>query len=127
VSTSAAAPGLPEEARTFFAGSPAGLEIGEAVFACIHDLGQFDVRVTKSQIAFRHGRGFAYLWRPAMYVTSSVPAVLSLALPYRIHSARFKEIVQPVPGRWMHHLELPTADSVDTEVKDWLSLAFNAA
>jgi hypothetical protein len=127
VSTSAAAPGLPEEARTFFAGSPAVLDIGEAVFACIHDVGQCEVRVTKSQIAFRHGRGFAYLWRPAMYVTSSVPAVLSLALPYRLPSARFKEVVQPAAGRWMHHLELPTTESVDTEVRHWLRLAFEAA
>ncbi|MHC8607630.1 DUF5655 domain-containing protein [Paenarthrobacter ureafaciens] len=127
MSTSAAAPGLPEEARTFFAGSPAGLEIGEAVFACIRDVGPCEVRVTKSQIAFRHGRGFAYLWRPAMYVTSSVPAVLSLALPYRLASARFKEVVQPAAGRWMHHLELPTAESVDTEVRHWLRLAFEAA
>ena len=39
MSTSAAAPGLPEEARTFFAGSPAVLDIGEGVFACIHHVG----------------------------------------------------------------------------------------
>ncbi|WP_423803668.1 DUF5655 domain-containing protein [Paenarthrobacter ureafaciens] len=52
--------------------------------------------------------------------------MLSSPVP-RLPSARFKEIVQPAAGRWMHHLELPTAESVDTEVRHWLRLAFEAA
>ena len=51
--------------------------------------------MSRSQVAFRRRRGFAYLWRPAQYVRSDVPAVLSLALPRELVSDRFKEVVHP--------------------------------
>lgn len=44
-------------------------------------LGPMDIRVSKSQIAFRRRRGFAYLWRPGTYVRSDILLVLSLPLP----------------------------------------------
>jgi hypothetical protein len=56
-----------------------------------------------------------------------VPAVLSIALSRRVDSSRFKEVVQPSRGVWMHHLELNTAGDVDAEVTAWLREAFDAA
>jgi hypothetical protein len=51
----------PEE---HFAGHPIAL----AAYAAVHDLlegmGGADVRTTRSQVAFRRRRGFAYLWLP---------------------------------------------------------------
>lgn len=90
-------------------------------------LGPMEIRVSKSQIAFRRRRGFAYLWRPGTYVKSVVPLVLSLALPYQAASARFKEIVHPSPRIWMHHLELLDSGGLDADVEHWMRQAYEAA
>jgi hypothetical protein len=119
-----------EDARTpedFFAGSPAGLGLFRAVQVAVAAIGEAEIRVTKSQIAFRRRRGFAYVWRPGQYLSSDVPAVLSLALPHRIASDRFKEIVQPSATAWMHHLELRDVAEIDNEVRDWLAAAYASA
>jgi hypothetical protein len=90
-------------------------------------LGPLEVRVSKSQIAFRRRRGFAYLWRPGNYVNSPVPLVLSLALPCELASPRFKQIAHPAPKVWMHHLELRDAGQLDGEVADWMRQAYESA
>jgi hypothetical protein len=115
------------DAEAFFADSPDGLRILAAVRDAVGALGDARVRTTRSQVAFRRRRGFAWLWRPGMYVRSDVPAVLSVALPRRLASPRVKEVVQPAPGRWMHHLELCSPEQVDAEVRRWLREAFDAA
>lgn len=103
-----------------FSGSPRGLELFHAVERMLAAPVPAAMRATKSQVAFRDRRGFAYLWWPGRYVDSDVPAVLSIVLPRRDGSARFKEVVAPSPGRWMHHLELHTVDELDGEVLGWL-------
>ena len=118
---------LPRTPGEFFAGSPPGLQIYEAVAAVVADLGPHEVRVSRSQIAFRRRRGFAYVWRPGRYVRSDVPAVLSLGLPHELASPRFKDVVHPAPATWMHHLELDDATQVDAEVAGWLAAAYGAA
>ena len=111
----------------FFNGAPRGLELFEAVAGVIASIGPADIRVTKSQVAFRRRRGFAYVWRPGQYVRSDVPAVLSIALPEQLVSERFKSVVHPSPEVWMHHLELTDVAQVDAEVAGWLAAAYDAA
>lgn len=106
--------------ESFFVGHETGLALYRAVEQVALGLGGVSVRVTKSQIALRRRTAFAYVWRPGQYVRSQVPAVLSIALPRRVPSSRFKSVVHPSPGVWMHHLELSNADQVDEEVRDWL-------
>jgi hypothetical protein len=88
--------------------------------------GGTEMRVSKSQVAFRRRRGFAYVWRPDRYLRSDVPAVLSLAADHPIASERFKEVVHPSPRVWMHHLELRDPAEVDCEVEEWLRLCAGA-
>ena len=114
----------PEE---FFDGHPEGLAVYHAVARTVAALGGSQVRVSKSQIAFRRRKGFAYVWRPGQYISSDVPAVLSVALPRRLESVRFKEVVHPAPTVWMHHLEVRAPDEVDDEVARWLAEAWAAA
>ena len=83
--------------------------------------------MTRSQIAFRRRTGFAFVWRPGQYVTSDVPAVLSIALPHEVASDRFKSVVHPSTGVWMHHLELREVGQVDDEVRGWLVEAYDDA
>ena len=46
---------------------------------------------------------------------------------HRDPSPRWKEIVEPAPGRFTHHLELWTAGDMDNEVRDWLQEAWTEA
>ncbi|MGZ5370832.1 DUF5655 domain-containing protein [Aeromicrobium sp.] len=117
----------PQSPEEFFDGSAAGLAILRAVESFIESICGAEVDTSKSQIAFRLRKGFAYVWRPDRYLRSEVPAVLSIPLPRRLDSPRFKEIVQPSPGIWMHHIELREADEVDAEVSAWLQEARAAA
>lgn len=113
--------------QAFFDSSPEGLALYEAVAAAISTLGPVDIRVQKSQIAFRRRRGFAWVWRPGRYVRSDVPAVVSFALSERLDSPRIKQVVQPSPGVWMHHLELHEPRQLDAELRDWLGRAYARA
>lgn len=87
-------------------------------------VGEATVRVTKSQIAFRRRKGFAYVWRPGQYLKSAVPAVLSIALPHEVVSDRFKSVVHPSAKVWMHHIELQRTAQIDNEVRGWLAEAY---
>lgn len=111
----------------FLEGSGSARAIYEAAERMAASLGPMDVRVSKSQISFRRRRGFAYLWRPGMYVTSNIPLVLSLPLPREDRSPRFKEVAHPSPGVWMHHLELQDSSALDGEVREWMREAYVAA
>jgi hypothetical protein len=116
-----------ERPEELFAGHPDGQAVAGAVASAVDALGPHEVRVSRSQVAFRRRRGFAYLWRPGQYVRSEVPAVLSVALPREVVSPRWKEVVHPSPGVWMHHLELHSPAEVDDEVRAWLVDAYDAA
>jgi hypothetical protein len=86
------------------------------------------VAVSKSQVAFRRRRGFAWLWRPQQYLGDrAAEVVLAVALGRHDDSPRWKQVVQPGPRHWVHHLEITTADDVDHEVLAWLHEACDRA
>jgi hypothetical protein len=112
----------------FFAGRETARRIFDALVPSIHRLGPAGTRVSRSQVAFRRRRGFAWAWTPDRYLRgSTAPLVLSLALRRRDASPRWKEIVEPAPGRFMHHLELRCVEDIDAEVLAWLREAWDAA
>lgn len=114
----------PEE---LFDGFPEGLAICNAAREAVSTVGEASMTVTKSQLTFRRRRGFAYVWRPGQYVDSDVPAVLSIALPREVTSARFKEVAHPSASVWMHHIELHEASELDDQVIGWLAEAYASA
>ncbi|MDO8308132.1 MAG: hypothetical protein Q7V58_07225 [Actinomycetota bacterium] len=59
------------------------------------------VRVSRSQVAFRRRRGFAFLWSPGQYLHGPAAPVV--------------------------HLEMASADDIDDEVTTWLKLAADEA
>jgi hypothetical protein len=86
------------------------------------------MRVSKSQIAFCRSKDFAWVWIPDRYLHGRpAPLVLSLSFAERNNSPRWKEIVEPYPGRFMHHLELRSEAEIDGEVKGWIREAWEAA
>lgn len=79
------------------------------------------MRVSKSQVAFRRKRGFAYIWMAGRYLAKPASeVVLSIVLGRRDGSRRFKDVVHPAPAHWMHHLEVHGTGDIDEEVVGWL-------
>jgi hypothetical protein len=110
------------------AGSALGRSVFEAVHGILKSFGDVEVRTTKSQIAFRRRRGFAYVWLPGMYLDRpQAEVVLSVALDRELASPRFKEVAHPARGVWQHHLEIGDVTDVDGEVRDWLRAAYDSA
>jgi hypothetical protein len=118
---------VPSDPETLFAGRPFAFAVVERVRTIVEAIGEATVRTTKSQIAFRRRRGFAWLW-PPVFEGRGVEIVLSVALPRLDGSPRFKQVAHPAPRIWMHHLEIRDLAELDDEVTAWLREAFlNAA
>ena len=112
----------------FFSGKPEALVLFAHVRRAIDTLGPSSTRITKSQIAFRRRRAFAWVWCPGQYLRGrTAPLVLSVSLPQRDGSPRWKEIGEPAPGRFMHHLELYEPADIDHDVSIWLRHAWEFA
>ncbi|MFN8512659.1 MAG: DUF5655 domain-containing protein [Thermomicrobiales bacterium] len=112
----------------FFSDQPLAEQLYAAVRGAVGNIGPVDIRATKSQVAFRRQRTFAAVWRPSQYLAgTTAPLVLTIFLPRHIASPRWKQVVEPAPGRFTHHLELHNAAEVDEEVRSWLRAAWDAA
>jgi hypothetical protein len=113
----------------FLGETDSGLAVYRWVQSVLADGGfDFTVTTSKSQVAFRRRRGFAYLWLPGKYLRRpNVDVVLSLALSRELPSGRFKEITRSAPAIWMHHLEVHSVAELDDEMAAWLSEAAEAA
>jgi len=112
----------------FFAGHDASRRIFDALHDAVGALGSAELRVSKSQVAFRRRVTFAWAWMPDVYLGEGhAPLVLTLSFRRPDPSPRWKQIVEPRPGRFTHHLELHHVADVDDEVRAWLQLAWTAA
>ena len=105
-----------------------GMAVFEKIRAMLETLTPFEVRVSETQVALRRAKGFAYVWLPGRYLARPhAPVVLSIALDRKIDSPRFKQVVQPPTGPWMHHLEVQGIEELDDEVAGWLAEAAERA
>ena len=112
----------------FFAGYDASRRIFDALRDMIESIGEAELRVSKSQVAFSRRRTFARVWIPDRYLgPGHAPLVLTLGFWRRDPSSRWKEVVEPAPGRFMHHLELRCVEEIDAQVLAWLREAWDAA
>ncbi|HLO18401.1 MAG TPA: DUF5655 domain-containing protein [Anaerolineales bacterium] len=103
-------------------------QLFETLRSSIDAIGTTELRVTKSQIAFYRRKAFAWVWMPGKYLRGKhAPLVLTLAFRFKHASPRWKEIVEPAPGRFTHHLELYSISDIDDEVRNWLREAWLAA
>ena len=114
--------------EAFFAGEALPYQLFERIVQMLSQIGPATLRASKSQIVFRRRRGFAWVWMPGRYLRRpAAPLVLSIALASRDGSPRWKQVAEPAPGRFMHHLELYDAADLDGEVCAWLRQAWESA
>lgn len=105
----------------YFEGYNESKQLFEALRGMIKSIGTAEIRVTKSQVAFRRRKAFAWMWIPDKYLhRKNAPLVLTLSFHHKDVSLRWKEIVEPTPGRFTHHLELYSANDIDDEIRNWL-------
>jgi hypothetical protein len=111
-----------------FVDHPLALAVSTRVVELAQASGPIDVRTSKSQVAFRRRRGFAYVWRPGQYLSGRrAEAVLSIALGRRDGSPRWKEVAHPTANDWIHHLDENDVAELDDEVAAWLAEAADRA
>jgi hypothetical protein len=120
VTSSGRPPGV-DGAEEYFAGQPTALAVLRAVLDVVEGLGGCELRTSKSQVALRRRRGFAYLWCPGLYLRRrTAEIVLSVVLDRHDHSPRWKEVAHASPATWTHHLEVRDAAEIDGQVAGWL-------
>ena len=114
--------------KVFFKGCEQSRIIFESIRSAMDAIGPTELRISKSQIAFWRRKVVARVWLPARYLKGRMALlVLTLGFPYRDTSPRWKEIVEPTPGRFTHHLELHSIDDLDQQVRDWMREAWQNA
>lgn len=112
----------------FFRGDLVAQRLFDAVSRAASKSGPFSLRIMKSQISLDRAHPFAAVWVPGRVLHGETPPlVLSVYLPRRDASPRWKQVVEPAPGRFTHHLELRDAADVDQQVENWLAEAWAAA
>jgi len=112
----------------YFEGRAESRQLFGILHRMIESIGAAEIRVTRGQVAFRRRKAFAWAWIPGKYLRGrGAPLVLTLSFLHRDTSPRWKEIVEPAPGRFTHHLELWSAGDIDEEVRDWLREAWAEA
>jgi predicted transport protein len=111
----------------FFEDKADSRRLFEAVFRQAERLGDCEMRVSKSQIAFRRKKNFALVWAPGQYLKGrpTAPLVLTVSFAKRDLSLRWKEVTEIGPKRFTHHLELYGEQEVDEQVFQWLQKAWN--
>jgi hypothetical protein len=118
----------PLDPERLFAAEPGASAAYRLVKEMLESVGPVEVRTTRSQVAFRRRRGFAYLWLPVTWARGSgVLVVLSIALTRQVESRRWKQVVHPSPRVWMHHLEVRAIGDLDEGVRAWLGEAYGEA
>lgn len=115
--------------EALFAGFPQHLPLYRAARKTITALGDdVEVEATKTQVAFRAKRRFAYLWIPRMSLKRGPDGLyLSFDLARRVASPRIKESTEARPGLFVHHMRLASARDLDAEAKGWLREAYARA
>ena len=112
----------------FFCGQDKSRRIFEVVRSAVEAIGPAELCISKSQISFRRHKPFAWLWMPGQYLSGeTAPLVLTFSFRSRDGSPRWKEVVEPAPGRFTHHLELHSTAEIDDEVRSWLLDAWTTA
>ena len=107
----------------FFEGFPESRAIFDLLLAVIEDTGPYQMKITKSQIAFTDGKPFAWVWIPNRYLRGkTAPLVLTFSFPEKDLTPHWKEITQ-VRGKFTHHRELFSGGDVNDEVRGWLEQA----
>lgn len=115
----------PIAGEEFFAPDKKAITIYRALARSLLGLEGVEVVASKSQLAFRARRGFAYAWSPKHYLKSDVPVVVSLALREEappIGTSRGDANPASREADDVSDLQLPSAAAINLAVHDNVAL-----
>lgn len=110
----------------FLGGSPGRIAIFEAVEAAVNALGENELSVQKTQLAWGNPRKFVFLSKP-LHKGPRFPErclICTFGLSREARHPRIFQAVEPYPDRWTHHVALQTPADVDELLRDWLAEAY---
>jgi len=109
-----------------FAGRPAALALFRTARAFIESLGPVKTEVTKTQVSFGATTKFAWVWLPQLWIRKQPEEsiVLTFALRRHVDDRRIKEVVEPVPRRFTHHVVILKEEDLDDAVRGWIREAY---
>jgi hypothetical protein len=109
-----------------FSDKPVQLKLYQHIRQLIESIGQAEIKVSKTQIAFKNHKQFAWVWLPLPWDKKRPPnsIVLSFSLGKRIENSQIVQVVEPYPGRWMHHVIIQNSSDLNKEVQQWLKEAY---
>lgn len=110
-----------------FASRPAALSLFHAIHRYFGSLGPVTMEVMKTQVSFGAKTKFAWVWLPQIWIKKQPEdsIVLAFALRRRIADVRVKQVAEPRPGRFMHHVVIRREADLDDEVMGWLREAYD--
>lgn len=119
------------DAMFFFDGNSAALPLFETFENRLEQaVGEFSVRVQKTQITYSNRHVFACVsflkvrkakQRPPVYI------VVTFGLHRKIDSPRIDAAVEAYPGRWTHHVLVERPEEIDEELMSWIQEAYALA
>jgi len=82
-------------------------------------------KIQKSQIALVSTKTYAALWLPIHPIKDHPEAklILSFGLDEKLEDPRIREVNEPYPKRYMHHILLSQAEDLDETLLTWLEKA----
>jgi len=112
--------------EAFFQRYPDALRLFQAVLGYVESIGPMVVKVTKTQVSFAAETAFAWVWLPQMWVKKRPGGsiTLSFSLGHRVTDGRIVEVVEPRPGRFMHHFVIEDESDFNEDVRRWLREAY---
>ncbi len=112
--------------ENLFSDKPIQLKLFQNIKQFIQSIGQVESSVSKTQVAFKNHRQFAWVWLPMPRDTKRPPnsIVLSFSLEKHLNSPQIVQVVEPYPGRWMHHVIIQKSSDLNEEVQGWLKESY---
>lgn len=112
----------------YFRRDPESARLRDIAIEAVHAAGPSIMRRSRSQLAFRRRSTFAWIWVPRQYLgENAAPLVVSIVRHRQILSKRWKEVVSPRPGVFVHHMEVWRARDLDRIVRRWIADAWAEA
>lgn len=109
-----------------FSGRPESLHLFQEVRRFIESLGPVTVEATKTQVSFGAKRKFAWVWLPQIWIRKQpdISITLTIDLDRCVRHDRMRQVVEPYPGRWTHHIVIHQESDFDEDVRGWLREAY---
>jgi hypothetical protein len=112
--------------KTFFQKKPKEYKLFSEIKKSLESLGEVESKVSKTQIAFKNKRQFAWVWLPMPWDKKRPKncIILSFAFYRQIKNYRIVQSVKTRDNTWMHHIVIQAKSDIDGVVQKYLKQAY---